>query len=67
MKKTKESFNVRFKNRIENMGKDGVIGIIKSANVPINKENFGLDNWAQIYKKCRDKNNFSYKISKSIL
>jgi hypothetical protein len=46
------SFQEKFKDRMENMGKDGVIGIIKNTENPINKVEIDkMKNWNNLYNE----------------
>jgi hypothetical protein len=47
---TEISFQERFAGRMENMGKDGVLGIMKTTENPINKADFDkMGNWNNLY------------------
>lgn len=50
---TELSFHEKFKDRIENMGKDGVMGIIKTAENPIiaRGEVNKMENWSSLYNQ----------------
>jgi hypothetical protein len=54
---TEITFQEKFKDRMENMGRDGVLGIMKTADKPINKVEFDkLDNWNQMYNNNNTSN-----------
>ena len=47
---TEMTFQEKFKNRTENMGKEGITGIMKTADTPVNKVEFDkMDNWNNLY------------------
>lgn len=49
---TEISFQERFAGRMENMGKDGIVGIMKKTENPINKlENDKMGNWNNIFNE----------------
>jgi hypothetical protein len=51
---TDNNFQEKFKNRIENIGKDGVFGIMKNSDNPINKiELDKMESWNNLYNECR--------------
>jgi hypothetical protein len=41
---TENSFRDKFKNRMENLGKDGVLGIVKNTENPINSQIYNNGN-----------------------
>lgn len=45
------SFQEKFKDRMENIGKDGISGIMRNMENPINQtsDNNRVDNWSNIY------------------
>jgi hypothetical protein len=50
------SFQEKFKNRMENMGKEGVNGIMKNTEDPINKTEINkVDDWNNLYNNCNKK------------
>lgn len=55
------AFKEKFKDRMENMGKEGVMGIMKNTENPITKDNENkIDNWANLYNNnCNLTLNFS--------
>jgi hypothetical protein len=63
---TEISFHEKFKDRIENMGKDGVVGIMKTTDNPINRiksgEGDGMSEWNRMYNM--GKKNLIKKFSK---
>ena len=51
---TEMSFQERFKDQIENMGKDGVLGIMKNTDNPINKiEMDKMKHWNNLYNESK--------------
>lgn len=47
---TEMTFQEKFKDRTENMGKDGIAGIMKTTEKPVTKvEVDKMDNWNSIY------------------
>lgn len=58
-KKTTDNiaFQERFRDRMENMGKDGVMGIMKRTEKPISKdyEANKMDNWSNLYNNSNCK------------
>jgi hypothetical protein len=51
---TEMSFQERFKDQIENMGKDGVLGIMKNTDNPINKiEMDKMEHWNNLYNESK--------------
>ncbi len=61
------SFQEKFKDRMENIGKDGISGIMRNMENPINQTNDSnkVDNWSNLYNQGRyyDLNLFSFSIS----
>ena len=52
---TEISFQEKFKDRMENMGKDGMIGIMKNTENPINKiEMDKMEHWNNLYNECKN-------------
>lgn len=50
---TEITFQEKFKDRMENMGKDGVIGIMKNTENPINTVEIDkMKNWNNLYNEC---------------
>jgi hypothetical protein len=51
-KKTEMTFQEKFKDRMENMGKDGIIGVMKNTENPINKiEIDKMEKWNNLYNE----------------
>lgn len=46
---TEMSFQEKFRDRMENMGKDGILGIMKTADKPIITTVDNGDNWNNMY------------------
>ena len=53
---TESSFQEKFKDRMENIGKDGVASIMKNMENPINKNNDNnkMDNWNHLYNQSKN-------------
>ncbi len=52
------TFQEKFKDRMENMGKDGVIGIMRTTEEPINKQDCDkMKSWNNLYNDCNQYNN----------
>lgn len=53
---TESTFQERFKDQIENMGRDGVMGIMKNTENPINKvEMDKMEQWNKLYDESNNK------------
>lgn len=51
---TEITFQEKFKDRMENMGKDGVSGIMKNTENPINRVEIDkMDHWNNLYNECK--------------
>jgi len=51
--RTEITFQEKFKDKIESIGKDGVMGIIRNTENPINKiEIDKMKNWNDLYNEC---------------
>jgi hypothetical protein len=51
---TESTFQERFKDQIENMGRDGVMGIMKNTENPINKvEMDKMEQWNKLYDESK--------------
>ncbi len=50
---TEVSFQEKFKDRMENIGKDGISGIMKNMENPINGNNDSnrVENWSILYSQ----------------
>ena len=50
---TEGSFQEKFKDRMENIGKDGISSIMRNMENPINKNNYNnrVENWANLYNQ----------------
>jgi hypothetical protein len=52
---TEMSFQEKFKNRMENMGKEGVNSIMKNTENPINKNEIDkMENWNNLFNNCNN-------------
>lgn len=58
-KDAQTAFIDKFKNQIESIGKDGIIGLMKSAHLSISKTDPGLnplEKWNKLYKGASQPN-----------
>ena len=56
---TDNSFREKFKDRMENIGKDGVFGIVRKTVNPININDNAIGEWNNLYNNNIGKLNYS--------
>jgi hypothetical protein len=67
-RRSEMTFQEKYKDRMENMGKDGITGIIRISDIPLQKGINGIgiqgdgdiEMWNQMSKNCKSLDNLSW-------